>query len=119
MSATADALMGIFGFKRVEGGMNKFTPGPWVVSNNSAFLIRAGDADTGRHIAQVGPANYHPSFAVDEPNAHLISAAPDLLEALENLHKEVLGRTGMYGDYYLSPVYNNALSAIAKARGEA
>lgn len=43
----------------------------------------------------------------------------DLLEALENLHKEVLGRTGIYGDYYLSPTYNYALSAIAKARGEA
>lgn len=100
--------------------MSKHTPGPWVVSNNSAFLIRAGDADIGRHIAQVGPANYHPSFAVDEPNARLIAAAPDLLEALERLKCEVI-LSDVDMDYiksHFQPHLDKAAAAISKARGE-
>lgn len=120
--------------------MSKHTPGPWVISNNSAFLIRAGDADTGRHIAQVGPANYHPSFAVDEPNARLIAAAPDLLEALEKAAAYIEGLESFTGknlevagwhlngatepldkffeDNSTGDELSMALAAIAKARGE-
>ena len=94
--------------------MNNFTPGPWFVDHKSPFLVRAGDDINGRHIAHIGPANYTPRFDVDEPNAQLISAAPDLLEALEDsiMALEIVYPNG-------SPVLNAARAAIAKARGEA
>ena len=65
--------------------MGTFTKGPWFVDHKSPFLVRAGDDIDGRHIAHVGPANCTPRFDVDEHNAQLIAAAPDLLESLENL----------------------------------
>lgn len=115
--------------------MNKFTPGPWFVDHKSPFLVRAGDDIDGRHIAHIGPANCTPRFDVDEPNAKLIAAAPDLLEALEALadsapsaccvdfhHKpgdyhdadESCPALDRYEDACLS-----ARAAIARARGEA
>lgn len=101
--------------------MSKHTAGPWVVSASSPFLIRAGNDTTGRHIAHTGPASYHPSFEVDEPNARPIAAAPDLLEALE----ECLG----WLEWLYHPDHDDekksslsslkrARAAIAKATGE-
>ena len=91
--------------------MNKHTPGPWFVDHKSPFLVRAGDDIDGRHIAHIGPANYTPRFDVDEPNAKLIAAAPDLLEALEGLLASV--DHGLYGI-----AISRARKAIARARGE-
>ena len=94
--------------------MSKHTPGPWFVDHKSPFLVRAGDDIDGRHIAHIGPANYTPRFDVDEPNAHLIAAAPDLLEALEYC-------LDCLGDEFALPAdcQSNARAAIARARGEA
>ena len=94
--------------------MNKHTPGPWFVDHKSPFLVRAGDDIDGRHIAHIGPANYTPRFDVDEPNARLISAAPDLLESLEYC-------LDCLGDEFALPAdcQSNARYAIARARGEA
>lgn len=94
--------------------MNKHTPGPWFVDHKSPFLVRAGDDIDGRHIAHIGPANYTPRFDVDEPNAKLIAAAPDLLEALEYC-------LDCLGDEFALPsdCQSTARAAIARARGEA
>lgn len=58
-----------------------------------------------------------------EPNAHLIAAAPDMYEALENLLKGYLqgAASGDWGfwDYENEPMVLAAKSALAKARGEA
>ena len=94
--------------------MNKHTPGPWFVCHKSPFIVRAGDDISGRHIAHIGPANYTPRFDIDEPNARLISAAPDLLEALERLVS--VARDVDHG--YMDQAIDNAESAIAKARGQ-
>ena len=49
-------------------------------------------------------------------DAHLMAAAPDLLEALENLLKAFDGAfSGVYGR---GPLYIAANSAIIKARGQ-
>ncbi len=93
--------------------MNKHTPGPWFVDHKSPFLVRAGDDIDGRHIAHIGPANYTPRFDVDEPNAHLIAAAPDLLEALS----EIINDGGKF--VMTNETHRKARAAIAKARGEA
>lgn len=93
--------------------MNKHTPGPWFVDHKSPFLVRAGDDIDGRHIAHIGPANYTPRFDVDEPNAKLIAAAPDLLEALS----EIINDGGKF--VMTNETHRKARAAIARAIGEA
>ena len=93
--------------------MNKHTPGPWFVDHESPFLVRAGDDIDGRHIAHIGPANYTPRFDVDEPNAKLIAAAPDLLEALS----EIINDGGKF--VMTNETNRKARAAIVRARGEA
>jgi hypothetical protein len=92
--------------------MNKFTPGPWFVDHKSPFLVRAGDDIDGRHIAHIGPANYTPRFDVDEPNARLIAAAPDLFEALE----DIIASECRQPD--IGCAWTKARAAIARAKGE-
>lgn len=94
--------------------MSKHTPGPWFVCHKSPFIVRAGDDISGRHIAHIGPANYTPRFDIDEPNARLIAAAPDLLDALERLVSAA--RDADHG--YMDQAIDNAESAISKARGQ-
>ena len=93
--------------------MNKHTPGPWFVDHKSPFLVRAGDDIDGRHIAHIGPANYTPRFDVDEPNAKLIAAAPDLLEALS----EIINDGGKF--VMTNETHRKARAATARAIGEA
>ena len=102
--------------------MNKHTPGPWFVDHKSPFLVRACDDIDGRHIAHIGPANYTPRFDVDEPNARLISAAPDLLEALEDALDDYdawMKDADVTPNESLQAWTNKARAAIARARGEA
>ena len=93
------------------------TPGPWEAAWES------GDKDI--YIGELGYADYRNCFArvdyddVDhaeaEANARLIAAAPELLEALDELHaKAVVGTDAeRYG------ALDKAWRAITKARGEA
>ena len=104
--------------KRMGGSMSdsKHTPGPWVASCNefgewwvSASLVIAG---------VVSNDGYTQSPNI-EADAHLIAAAPELLEALEDL----LGLSYIADhamDYEeLEAARSAASDAIAKARGEA
>ncbi len=93
--------------------MSKHTPGPWVVDHMSAHLVRSQDDKNGRHIAAVGPANYTPRYDVDDANARLISAAPDLLEAL-GLCLVQLERESMPSDEVMHAMHH-ARAAICKA----
>lgn len=92
----------------------KHTPGPW---NADGARI---DDSSGFH---VGWANeYASSFGngVHRANARLIAAAPELLEALENIW-DFLAEDD--GEGACSPLYQSAIdkvkAAIAKAKGEA
>lgn len=89
----------------------KGTPGPWIVtkiddddlSEQSTTMIVAGDTV----IACVGPSVYT-LFGIDKNNAQLIAAAPELLEALQDLE----ARACIYVNT------SKAKAAIAKALGE-
>lgn len=78
----------------------QFTPGPWAVHPRFAYIVpldhaerpiggAEDDAYDLAHYAQEICALHHPdrhrSEIESKANAHLIAAAPDLLEALENL----------------------------------
>lgn len=65
-------------------GSERFTPGPWVLSDegakHSTLRVRHGN-EYGKALATV-----HMAGAPEQrPNARLIAAAPELYEALENL----------------------------------
>lgn len=96
----------------------KHTPGPWIYTNwgkdGDEANIRAKDGENTLHIGVV-------SFRNVDANARLIAAAPELLEALESILKTlnaVTEHTPYNGIVETTDSYKNAISAIAKAKGE-
>lgn len=91
--------------------MSKHTPGPWrVVDSWNDHMVEGQNGE--EIIWQDGP---HETPTINKANACLIAAAPDLLEALENLADYIDERAG---DNECRPL-ENARAAIAKAKGEA
>lgn len=101
--------------------MAKHTPGPWVVEENSSPPLIWGN-DYEKPVAEV---ELHRSYAdyVDgeaQANARLIAAAPDMLEALENLvAKYNAMQDGNIGAQLTNGDFFAARAAIAKAKGQA
>lgn len=111
---------------------NKFTPGPWAVINRTGVFSELGaesgdgakaDPTDGWTIADCSAGctllngDYvELGFAVQQANAKLIAAAPDLLEALEQMIDEY----GTAGDGWPrnNKVLRDARAAILKARGQ-
>lgn len=85
--------------------MNKHTPGPWRVSGVNSTDIEADSNSTFWAWVSVDTPEEE-----RKPNALLIAAAPDLLEALENLENDA----GQIPDY----AWQMVKSAIRKAKGE-
>jgi hypothetical protein len=90
----------------------KHTPGKWWASGLEVGTAPMMDVK----IARVSGANFDEAKA----NACLISAAPELLEALILLEAEMVasGNAGSV-DYGWKPAIEKTRAAIAKARGEA
>ena len=93
----------------------KHTTHRWqATASGSAWQVR--DA-TGRRVCSVSTIRVE-----QEEEARLIAAAPELLEALEELFADYkdLGESGDAGYWSLegSPIGKKALAAMAKARGE-
>ena len=91
--------------------MSKHTPGPWSFydDSNDGKTNRIEIVAVGKTVARI----YHSVPAEDLPNARLIAAAPDLLEALKDMldgHEDAC--TG-YGE----GAAEKARAAIAKATG--
>jgi hypothetical protein len=95
------------------------TPGPWVVSDDVEGLY-VSSRQSYKYVCDIEVSN--PAYAGAESviskaeaqaNARLIAAAPDLLEALQNLVVWVEHLPGGRSAWE----YVNALAAIAKAKG--
>jgi hypothetical protein len=93
-----------------EGSM-KHTPGPWTVSIDRFYDRPEVRDKDGRRIAVV-VYDFPMGPKTADKNANLIAAAPDLLEAFEDL-LDAIER----GDY-TGTEYHKACDAIAKAKGE-
>ncbi len=94
------------------------TPGPWEkVGSSDGKLIFIGHNTNGKaHIADVDIDNNMDGFA----NAHLIAAAPELLEALKLALERIKSFEKGYGDidrYQNSAHCAQLESAIKKAEG--
>lgn len=86
---------------------SQYTPGPWKVSSEELGLSVVCAKGVDFEIATL--AQRRPEA---ENNAALIAAAPDLLEALEQL------MDAYRKDIDPGPSFDNAGAAIRKARGE-
>ncbi len=93
-----------------------YTPGPWKVNKDFHPHVHGHDG------SMVAVAQGHDKA---RDNARLISAAPDLLEALQEIvSKNELPSRHFFGGRHLEQydnlvaMFERARSAIAKARGE-
>jgi hypothetical protein len=86
--------------------MNKHTPGPWTITESATHI-------TVRN--REGDAVFHDDKRLDGVlgDAHLIAAAPDLLEALT----EIVSVSLRYRLQESDSAVEAARAAIAKARG--
>ena len=89
----------------------KYTPGPWETRFGATDQVFV--ADGGPRICVVMPKHQEPyrAYAEDAANARLISAAPELLEALQRVVKADDDQALDSGDIDV------ARAAIAKATG--
>ena len=94
--------------------MSSFTPGPWKVLDHT----KEPPTQEILCIAETGFALECEPFEsisdVDRANANIMAAAPDLLEALEEIVED-------YDEYpmgFYRDVIEKAQAAIAKARGQ-
>jgi hypothetical protein len=94
------------------------TPGPWTIKNerNENWIVASPDADKMICSLWMG-------HSVNEANARLISAAPEMFEALEKLvshwekNRGNLSTAQLEG--FLSGFHLVAIETLKKARGEA
>jgi hypothetical protein len=89
--------------------MSKHTPGPWVaVARTNAYIEIEAPEQHGYSAKKVAST----SLTNHEANARLISAAPDLLEALQ----AIANGTEFWDAYPPEHPYGKAKAAMLKAR---
>lgn len=105
---------------------DKHAPGPWTIVaedhrtgelyvRNRAGLI-AGRGVPYRYQGQ--DERHAVEMAEYRANAHLISACPDMLEALLSAEEIIVALIGMHGDGGAGLVLKQVRAAISKAKGE-
>ena len=93
--------------------MTEHTPGPWEIEEHYHFGYRWISGPEHSQLAQVVWCMEDEDRSPEcEANAYLIAAAPDLLEALQNLLKVHKGEGGT--QHHAGYI---ARAAIAKAKG--
>ena len=91
----------------------KHTPGPWEA--NGVLVVASNDSF--RTLFECKPLTMTLSVEECEANAHLIAAAPELLEACKEALNYVQGHNNDE-QYYTPRIERKLEQAIAKAQGE-
>ena len=109
----------------------KFTPGPWVQHPSFPWIIKQdqrpiADAEDGVTVCNTTAhegGGFFPTPEEGRANARLIAAAPELLEALQDMH-EVLREAMSTGGWVPTPVQDSfrdawfsMTAAMTKATG--
>ena len=94
---------------------NKFTPGPWNNMPKTEYVPICKQDEVGLALGFINSTNLERT-AEGKANAYLIAAAPDLLEALEQMIDEY----GTAGDGWTrnNKALRDAREVISKARGK-
>lgn len=87
----------------------KWTPGPWVFDGTGPHNVFGCDISNSLGDSIAG--SWHGRDEVAKANAHLIAAAPELYDALEEMLRIV-------GGYEYPETAKMARAALTKARGE-
>lgn len=95
----------------------KFTPGPWKADDND-IETAAGELLATAYAMDRDRLEGRDFYETAQHNAHLIAAAPDLYEALDNLAMAAEFQIAL-GDKAWIEMHGVAKAALAKARGEA
>jgi len=91
----------------------KWTPGPWLVQTTDGAKSGNGFDVLGSCVSGLTWINPDSNQSEAQANAHIIAAAPDLYEALENLLGVHEGKGGT--KYHAGEI---ARAALAKASGQ-
>lgn len=98
---------------------SKHTPGPWFTKRegfSTVYVEARLRGSTIQEVAACGPTEA--GSEQQEANARLIAAAPDLLEALILLEREMVESGNASSvDYGWKPAIEKTRAAIAKAMG--
>lgn len=101
--------------------MSKHTPGPWVTDNSVLRGSINRLDEPRRHIALTSDWEKEKGDREqNEANARLIAAAPELLEALEDVMSDLFYQIASHHDERTArnyPSLVDARAAIAKAKG--
>lgn len=94
--------------------MSKHTPGPWAVVEFKKIVSRNPSVVAGGvgHYEHVATVESQPETEIEDANAFLLAAAPDLLAALKQIIREDNESGEVSDDAILS-----AVQAVAKALG--
>ena len=96
----------------------KHTPGPWVWEHWQMGLTAQNGTSVLAYYDYEGMSLHGKTEDEHEANAHLIAAAPDLLEALDRMIAEYDLWGGYNDDGFKSGTILSARAAIAKAKGQ-
>lgn len=97
--------------------MSKHTPGPWSLNKRFKSPVVALDLKDGGALLPIVDAVHGFDNAQAKANARLIAAAPELLEALQELRANI-GAASLSQNEKGKQVRALADAAIAKATGE-
>lgn len=104
--------------------MTQLTRGPWALEQidaDASYVSAYTIADADRQIIFTIVPENGVNFAcvLEERDAHLIAAAPELYAALAECLRYGAGHTKCEQSYLLPPIRDMAEDALKKARGEA
>lgn len=96
-------------------GMSKHTPGPWRVVGTT---VQAGEYRAQSHAIIADCSDFNLDKKEREANAHLIAAAPEMLEALKDIVSTLFQECQPDRGDLFSKIDDIARPAIAKAEGK-
>ncbi len=96
--------------------VKRWTPGPWRLKQNPAYSVNGSD---GKHVAMVSCwKEYQGEELVNEANARLVRAAPELVAVLELALADLISWNATYDSPETQVVIEKCEAELKLAYGE-